>query len=487
VNSGFPARVGSSYGWIGYWGSWFPDGVTLNDGDTVYKHDYATNTDTPFTLIRPGGKLKKHTRKEITLANIKNIPLVWWDNSGNMFLVGWDSTTAAFYKVATMDSNTGAWQTIEPDPELFPLTGLPWLELGFWSQSLGGMVIIKFPPPLNYGDAPTPDRCGHNATNGTYDCSLVASAVNDAIPVILYSENIVYPGDPVPPALACFGFNCPDAANLATAVPFFDAASSGISSQQPVDPLLATYASYSFSTTTMLLTDATTAAPVVTATTDSAYQNGITGGPLINPADLNLLACDWDPNATCADKAWTVLPVFYTWETGPNEWNQFTGLKDAVGNPVRFDPPLQVQYVHSQPDVSAPDYKYNGTTFFLEYAGFGDLQGIPGKCVDVDTGLDADCSEGANNKAIRWVPEFNIPDADASGNLTEVAKVTNPSVKFFVKALEKEERMKDAPGGCTGLATEAYILPSMSSWIDPLIGPEPFVPGAPAVVGGVVQ
>ena len=28
------------YGWIGYWGVWFPESVTVNDNDTVYKVTY---------------------------------------------------------------------------------------------------------------------------------------------------------------------------------------------------------------------------------------------------------------------------------------------------------------------------------------------------------------------------------------------------------------------------------------------------------------
>ena len=185
-----------------------------------------------------------------------------------------------------------------------------------------------------------------------------------------------------------------------------------------------------------------------------------------------------------AGLAWTVLPEFYVWETGPNTWNQFVTVRDGSGTPVRFDPPLQVQYVHSQPTTSAPDRKYDGVTFFLQYSGFGDLQGIPGKCVNLDTGLDANCGSGGN--AIRWVPEFSIPAGNGAGVLTEVTDLGQPTITYFVKALEKEQRL--GPGGdCTGLTTSPYQLPSMSFWIDPVIGNEPVVTAPPAVIGGVVQ
>jgi hypothetical protein len=236
----------------------------------------------------------------------------------------------------------------------------------------------------------------------------------------------------------------------------------------------------------MVLTDSVTGAPVTAVTTTSPYENGITSGILTSPTSTywNLLACPWDVNNTCAGQAWTVLPEFYVWETGQNTWNQFVTVRDSGGTPVRFDPPLQVKYVHSQPTITAPDYKYNNVTFFLEYSGFGDLHGIPGKCVNIDTGADdPTCSSGQSN---RWVPEFSIPAADASGNLTEVTDIGQPTITYFVKALEKEQRL--GPGGtCTGLTTTPYQLPSMSSWIDPAIGPEPVITNPPAVIGGVVQ
>jgi hypothetical protein len=181
-----------------------------------------------------------------------------------------------------------------------------------------------------------------------------------------------------------------------------------------------------------------------------------------------------------------VLPEFYVWETGQSTWNQFVTVRDSNG-PVRFEPPLQVKYIHSQPAATAPDYKYNNVTFFLQYSGFGDLQGIPGMCVNVDTGAtNVDCSQGGSNQAIRWVPEFSIPAENAAGQLTEVQDIGQAGVTYFVKALEKEQRL--GPGGtCSGLSTSPYILPSMSSWIDPVIGSEPVVTAPPAVIGGVVQ
>jgi len=200
--------------------------------------------------------------------------------------------------------------------------------------------------------------------------------------------------------------------------------------------------------------------------------------PLFEPTtdDLSLLACDWDPSITCGWQAWNKLDVFYPWETGPNDWNKFTALyKEDQGTKTfeKFDPPLQVSYVH-QWDPQNP----TGTsTFNLDYSGFGNLWGIPGKCIDWNTGNEVDCGEGT-----RWIPQFSI----AAGS--EVTDVSDGTTRYYVKPLEEEQRMKQVDiSGCTGLTPITYDLPNISQWQDPNIGAEPKVEGPPAVIGGVLQ
>jgi hypothetical protein len=468
VNAGFPVRKGSVYGWIGYWGAWFPDGTTLNNGDSVFKHDYATNTDTAFTVLKSGGRLKKYTQHTTTLGGINNVPLIWSDNTGTAptyatYQIVWNGT--GFTKVAQQDVN-GTWQTISPS--IVDLTVVPWVDLAAWSQAMNGMVIIHLPATgscLQVGSL--------------FDCSL---AVSDASNVVFYKEDVVFPGDPVPATLACFD-NCPDAFNLTTATPF---RTDIMSYQSGTAPLSAFYASYSFDSLNMTLLDTqATPTPVFLSVSNPAFEGGISSGPLFAPTttNLNLLACDWDSNSTCGGSAWTVLPVFYVWETGPNAWNQFITVKNGADVPVKFDPPLQVRYTHV--DATSP---YNGRTFYLQYNGFGDLSGIPGMCVNLDTGAkNVDCSLSSSDPAIRWVPEFNIPDRDASGNLTEVTDM-GTGTAYIVKTLEKEQRMSGAPlSACSAITTQPYQLPSMSSWVNPILGTEPVITAPPEVIGGVVQ
>jgi hypothetical protein len=179
-----------------------------------------------------------------------------------------------------------------------------------------------------------------------------------------------------------------------------------------------------------------------------------------------------DNTSTCAWQAWDKLDVFYTWESGVDNWNRLTALKQGE-TIVSFDPPLNVEYTHS-----------TGAKYFLEYNGFGDLHGIPGKCVDEDSGQPTDCYDANGDKFIRWVPEFSVPDG--SSVIDEANSLT-----YYVKGLDKEVRMlaENDPATCTtaGLTLTVYPLPDNSLYEVPGIGTEPVVDGAPAVIGGIVQ
>jgi hypothetical protein len=306
-------------------------------------------------------------------------------------------------------------------------------------------------------------------TPGYTDCS--NNLPTNDTPVIFYAEDIVYPGDStVPASFSCFD-NCPNAT------------AAGIDTANPFLPFnQSTPHTYTFDANAMLLKYNEYAA-VQTAPING--QNwGIMSGALFDPNTPNLntiLACDWDPNQICGWKAWSALDVFYTWETGLNNWNQFTGLKDSNGNFLRFEAPLSVKYVHRE--TGSP---YDGATFMLDYSGFGNLWGIPGKCVDMDSGQEVDCSTGGPGSPVRWVPAFTIPEAQASGDLTTVE--LDAATKYFVKPLEKEQRMKaEAVSACDSLTPTSYTLPDLSTWTDPNIGTEPAVTDPPAVIGGIVQ
>jgi hypothetical protein len=303
----------------------------------------------------------------------------------------------------------------------------------------------------------------------TTTCAAPANTTN----VIFFAEDIVYPTDTVPTSFACYN-NCPKVD--ANGEAYTDMMSSGLSNTATT--------TYTFDAANMVLKDSNSKPVLMTvATTTNSW--GVMSGAMFDPTSANLAAldCDWDKDnnpatnpQTCGWKAMSALNVFYTWETGPDNWNHFSALKDASGI-LKFETPLSVKYVHHS--AGSP---LNGATFLLDYSGFGNLNGIPGKCVSMDTGGDVPCGPGM---AIKWVPAFVIPPVQADGSLT---KVTVDTTEYLVKPLQLEQRMKENAGGCTGLTVTSYALPDLATdWTDPAIGTEPKVTAAPAVIGGVVQ
>ncbi|MBI5098557.1 MAG: hypothetical protein HZB30_04900 [Nitrospirae bacterium] len=456
-DSGFPIKTNQGgkdyYGWIGYYGIWFPRDVTLNNGDQVYKMGFGPGSGEGelYNVLISGGKLKKHVRKEMTLGDIKNVPMDYRDNSDNKnYRVKWDGTN--FMKAEWLDDSGGNFLWKKLDPQVaYDISALNFDMLNFWSQSLGGNVQIKLNCSV-VGTPPAPP---------TFTCS-----ADDTLPVAFYAESVIFPSDTVPSNLACFT-NCPDLSkiNIGDQWPY----NNTYGQPQGVPPAEAQYISYGFNSSQMVLTS--DSIPVLA--TGDTYQWGVMSGPLFEPTpeNLALLACDWNPSQTCGWQVWNNLPEFYTWETGPNDWNKFTALVDPSDSSVlKFDPPLQVSYVHTWDDLST-------SMFNIEYSGFGNLQGIPGKCIDWDSGNEVECGEGT-----RWIPQFSIAEG------SEVTDVSDGVTKYYVKPLEKEQRMKQLDSSfCSALTTTTYSLPSISEWVDPNIGTEPVVEGAPNVIGGVVQ
>jgi hypothetical protein len=457
-NSGFSIKTNQGgkdyYGWIGYYGIWFPRDVTLNNGDPVYKMDFGPGSGegTLYNVLISGGKLKKHVRKEMTLGDIKNVPMDYNDfNDNKSYRVKWDGSN--FMKVEWLDDSGGNFLWKKLDPQVaYDISSLNFDMLNFWSQSLGGNVQIKLNCTVTPGVFPDPP---------VFSCS-----ADDTLPVAFYAESVIFPSDTVPSSLACFS-NCPDMSKINSGDQWpYD---NTYEQLQSVPPTAAQYISYGFDSSQMVLTFNST--PVLA--TDDAYQWGVMSGPLFEPTteNLALLACDWDPSQTCGWQAWNNLPEFYTWETGPNDWNKFTALVNPLDSSVlKFDPPLQVSYVHTWDDLTT-------SMFNLEYSGFRNLQGIPGKCIDWDTGSEVECGEGT-----RWIPQFSISEG------SELTDVSDGITKYYVKPLEMEQRMKQLESSfCSALTTTTYSLPSMSEWIDPDIGTEPVVNSSPAVIGGVIQ
>jgi hypothetical protein len=212
------------------------------------------------------------------------------------------------------------------------------------------------------------------------------------------------------------------------------------------------------------------------------YQWGVRTGRLFT--SLADAQCVDNPSQYCDNRV-DQLDVYYQWETGPNQWNQFAAVKDGSGSIVSFDAPLQVTY--SVPN-GAQYGAYAGKAIVLQYGGFGDLWGIPGHCVSRLTNERVSCE----TQNARYVPAFVIPYDETTGRLS------SGGTSYLAKWLDREIRFakKDtavcAAAGVTLPST--LTLPDASGLANPsdpaspiYIGDKPVVTAAPRVIDGDVK
>lgn len=475
INGGFPINTAAdgsgAFGYVGYYGLFLPpDAGDVDDGDSVYRLSFNNGAPqtTQYTLVVKNGKLKKHTRSVLTLGELKNVPLegqlpIIGDPGSNntMKRLTWNGSTLAVRASANQGGGGPPnWSNVVPAQPITSSTTLMFGDIGLYSQSLGGQVRIKLNncQPISQFDPSQGVQCDAPTASTT---------------VVFYKESTVTPGDgTVPAVLTCYD-NCPKATSP-----------SGMS---PSDPTYAgNFTAHTYAYTAGILTDGGN--PATLSDVANGQPWGFNSGPLFDFAsNAASLQCPWDAGQVCPWRAWSELPEFYTWETGPNSWNKFTTVQDQSSNILTFDAPKPVQFEYPLGGTDglnpeAVDKKFRGNTFFLQYSGFGDLQGIPGKCFNPANPTDSspDCS----GEGRRWVPEFTIP---AGSTVLDEDGVTS----YLVKPLEVEQRMAKAPiSSCNNIDVVDLksLWPNLSTdWKDPDLGTEPEITDPPKVIAGVVQ
>jgi len=465
INSGFPIKATTSgtdyYGYIGYYGLWMPSEAGVGDNSTVAKMDFSEAADQAgdnYTVRSWGGKLSKWTKKTVTLASIKNIPLTWMDGSDNykQKRVYWNGSN--FIIDGEANSTTYMMEDVSETTLTLNSTTAPY-GFHFYSQALGGDGSLQL-------------------TYGTYPNHTTPSAPSGSTNVNFNTRESVFPGDSVPSKLACYS-QCPNPATLASGdqqTAFYNF--------QGTDNASATNAyMYSFDNTTngMVLKQDNDSASAVLASANQNFEWGLQSGILFDntTANYNSLRCSWDNNSICPWDARTDLSSFYTWETGTQDWNKLTILLASDNSSVRFDPPMSVKYTHSGTS-SNTGKSYDNVSFYLEYGGFGNLWGLPSFCINRKNGEKVSC---ANDDSTRYIEDIMVP---AYADVTQTA---DGSTNYIVKPLEIEQTMRKASSAsvCTdaGLAFGDISLPDESEYTPPGLTAMPTVEGPPAVVGGV--
>lgn len=425
-------------GWIGYHGLWFDDDVTVESGDVVLAHDPGAGPGAPpeeFTVYQAPGKLWERLRSELLLTDLGGESFEWWAfpaggplaGPSELFLIEYDLGEAAFVLRARVVEGTP--EDLPPDEQLPVDRELyPWLSL--WSASLGGMVQhLDGEPAVQFFeervvDASHPALAGGDLTlYGLVDCLRAGLSGADAEAGDVFLPDSFDPGAP-----HVFRFDADDL------VLEHDTWSDGSSFAQVGLLPGETYA-------------------------EGPFAWGLRGGPLVTSLD----GVD-DPHDLFQAE------VSFLYETGPNPWNRYTTLVDGGGGLLAFDAPIQFTYTHSVENDRNGDATWAGKTFQLEYAGDGQLHGIPHEEADLDGDGHPD----------RWFPRFSLADGVLLGARGD----------YVLKAIEVEQTLGVTPGGCEGLNADAVAdlpLPDDLSFGFPAIGPAPAVTDPPAVIAGVVQ
>lgn len=477
ANPGFPvlaAYSGSSYyGFANYWGINF-QGLAIPDGTPVSGltvTDQRPGNTTTYALNKVGGKLTKWTQVSTTLGALDGIPLMYGGDltgltTGNPSVTGvnnwvmqWSSAAGNFTVVGIENCGNNGCITSSLSPvATINSSAFNTMPISGWANSYGGNINIP------------PTGSPHAAGNA----------------VFYYNQSTVIPGAA---ALTLYCLNqCPTAAQLAgyssgsVTTPY----ANGTDAQWFSAPNSANTVTYTFGAGGLL--DATSA-PVVweSPPSQSPYaQSGIQTGWLIDSALTTANCPAGGPDAQAGHLCQPANPAtYYTWQTGPNQWNQSLWLTTG-GNVVRFDPPENIAY--TVPTGSAYG-SYSGVPILLQFNGFGNLQGIPGSCVNPADNTAEDCSvNGAS-----YVPMFSIPDGTTMTLPSLSGQTATPLV---VKALNGEIFLKSLGNGaaqCASMTLTPLTLPSgglhdpSSASDTEYLGTKPTVTAAPKVVDGVLQ
>lgn len=476
INPGFPVLAtygGSSYyGFANYWGINF-QGLSIPDGSPVAGltvTDQRPGNSTSYALSKVGGKLTRWTQVSTTLGALDGIPFSYsGDLTGlttgnnavtgvNNWMLQWNSGAANFTVVGIMSCSNNGCVTSEVSPVATVNSGaFNAIPISAWANSYGGNINIP-------------------STGAPH-------AATDA--VFYYNQTTVIPGTAAL-TLHCLS-QCPTGAQLAgysnasLNTPF----ASGTDMQWFSAPSAANTVTYTFGASGLV--DGA-GAPVLLEQASqypqgSQYANGLQTGWLVEAALTNAnCPSGMVPGTVCQPANPT---TYYTWQTGPNQWNQSLWLT-AAGAVVPFDPPQNIAY--TVPAGSAYG-AYAGVPILLQFNGFGNLQGIPGSCVNPNDNTAEDCSvSGAS-----YVPTFSIPDGSTMSLPSLSGTTTTP---LIVKALNGQILLKSLGSGaaqCSSMTLAPQTLPS-GGLHDPssvndteYLGTKPTVTAAPKVIDGVLQ
>ncbi|MBI1381792.1 MAG: hypothetical protein GC161_11980 [Planctomycetaceae bacterium] len=429
INGGFNVRTESgAYGHAGYWGLWLPPEAEVANGDTLERVEYGSDETTPYTLVRAPGRLIRMNRFQLDLVDAEGVQFEYWDFvDGANFLV--EYVQGAFWKIAEQSQEDGTYVELQ-QPEQIALQNGQFLSM--YSSALGGQV--------NYvGGQAHMTYFTQTFVGGSDEALANADALELRGYIEVLQSNI---SEEDAELGQVYLPNAPDINSFY----FLEFSKEDLTLYHDVN-------GDGSSLTAVGLAEG--AAPQ-----SGPFTWGMRTGPLVEAGTvITTLADLYDQDE------------FYVYETGHNPWNRYDALRDANGDDVTFDAPLQFTYTHSQEADRNDSATYDGKKFLVHYGGNGDFWGIPSLSVDLDGDDNPD----------RYYPAFSIVDGTLLGP---------QGAEYAIRAREIELNLLSTPGGCAGLDlldAENLDLPDGSEYVAPDIGPRPEVTTPPAVIGGVLQ
>lgn len=435
LNSGFGFRTqAGDFGWMGYYGMWVQPGVTVANGDTVTRDSFGQATPEVYTVVTAPGKLIRNSKQSLALTAIVGMNFNWYhDNDpldgqpGLQYRVQYDGTN--WSELASWDDNSHAWVDLN-SPVVIDTAVEGYL--GMYCESLGG------PSTFVNGD-----------TSVTY-----------------YQREFVTGSD--------LAFNGGSQIDI---YGYMNCLKAGITTSQanigdiflPPSSDVNTPYHYVFSKADLTLYYDVNGDGSVLTPAGLGDGQTINSGPNMWGMQSGSMLTDTSGLVNVYD-SWN-QDVFYTYETGPNQWNQYAALVDANSAFVTFDPPIQFTYMHETLNDANNDPTYDGLHYQLSYGGAGQLFGIPSEQVDTDGDGNPD----------RFYPVFTIADGILMGPT---------GTEYVVRSIDQELTLALDPGQCGALdvgTVGSLPLPDESDYTAPDIGTAPVVTDPPAVIEGVTQ
>lgn len=476
ANPGFPINASyngaSHYGFASYWGIHFQD-LDLNaiaDAQPIIGltiSDQRPNSTATYSLSKVSGKLTKWTQQSSSLAAMDGIPFIFNGDltgkaTGNSAVTGfdnwrvtWNNTAGTFTVTGKQNCGQNGCVVADISPTATITTNaLDHQPVNGWSDSFGGNINLP------------PTGSPHTGTD----------------PVYFYTQSVVFPGTTVP-TLYCLS-RCPTATSMAAFTGSNSPFDANTEMQWFSAPSTASTVSYSFGagglmegSTVMVDTNASHFGG------GGMYSNGIMTGRLFESAPSHTNCPQFMTGSEVCEEP--NPSVYYTWQTGPNQWDQAMWLTPTGSStPVALDPPQNVHYTVTAQDDTSQSAAWVGKSIQLQFNGFGNLWGLPGNCVDPVDNSVVSC--GPN---VRFVPSFALHDG---------ATMSLGSSTLIVKALDAEMRLSNVPlSTCTGanLNLNPQTPPTSAGLHDPSsssdayyidVEPTPVLM-TPKVIHGVVQ